>query len=129
MKITASAQLNPRKSGRPGTPAVVLASGIQLAACRLGTPWARVETWVAYVQPFDGLRGPVRVARRREAEQQELAHGGLLDEWLPVRVERVVSPGVAASPEVIGVPVADMGAVAADRGAVISVPRWKVSVL
>ena len=49
--------------------AIVPVPRIQLAACRLGTPRACVETRVAQAQPFDGLRGPDK-RRQRETPMQ-----------------------------------------------------------
>ena len=50
-------------------------------------PLAYVEARVPDSQLREGFQGPVGVAGRGKAEKQELPHGGLLDEGLPVRVE------------------------------------------
>ena len=54
---------------------------------QLPAPLAGVEAGVAHLQLGDGVGGPVGVAGRGEAEELELAGGGLLDEWVPVRAE------------------------------------------
>src|ERR1700728_4758983 len=73
-------------------------------------PRAGVEAGVADGKIAESLRGPVGVAGRREAEELELAGGGLLGEGVPVRVEREVSPRMAAGPWVVCVLVAGVGA-------------------
>src|ERR1700728_439606 len=73
-------------------------------------PRAGVEAGVADGKIAEGLRGPVGVAGRREAEELELARSGLLGEGVPVRVEGVVSPRMAAGPLGVGVLVAGVRA-------------------
>src|SRR5580698_9381334 len=73
-------------------------------------PRAGVEAGVADGKIAESLRGPVGVARGREAEELELADGGLFRERVPVRVEGAVSPRMAAGPVVVCVLVAGVGA-------------------
>src|SRR5580704_8935113 len=73
-------------------------------------PRAGVEAGVADGKIAEGLRGPVGVAGRREAEKLELAGGGLLGERVPVRVEGAVSPRMAAGPVIVCVLVAGVSA-------------------
>src|ERR1700733_5445689 len=73
-------------------------------------PRTGVEAGVADGEIAEGLRGPVGVAGRREAEELELARSGLLGEGVRVRVEGVVSPRMAAGPLVVGVLVAGVRA-------------------
>jgi hypothetical protein len=52
------------------------------------------------------------VAGRREAEQQQLSERRVPDELMPVGMRRVSGPGPPGGPEVVGVAIADVGAVA-----------------
>src|SRR5207302_643630 len=55
--------------------------------------------------------GPVRVSRRWEAEEPQLADRRGLDEGSPAWVEGPISPGVAGRPRVVWMAVADVGGV------------------
>src|SRR4029079_14008411 len=75
-----------------------------LAMAARSQPRLRVEAGIALADAGGGALGPVRMARRRKAEQSELIRRGGGGERMPLRCVRAFDPGTTADPLRVGAP-------------------------
>lgn len=87
----------------------------------MASPRREIQTGMAGFDALQGRGVPVRVARRRESEEEELPQGRLLNEGSPVLVKRLVAPAVARGPSVVSMAVAGVDAEAGGAWSVSSV--------